>query len=55
MNVLWHLDPRNYAMKTFIRKFILDCKCLSNDDGLARGTVFEEIRQGAGFINRIFR
>ena len=38
------LDEENIFM------YFLDCKGLSNDDvGVARGTVFQEIRPGAGF------
>ena len=36
--------------KKYLDLFFLVCKGLSNDDvGVARGTIFQEIRPGAGF------
>ena len=39
-----------YETQLFVLDYCLACKGLSSDDvGVARGNVFEEIRRGAGF------
>ena len=49
-NVLWLLDTRKGAIKKWSPCVLLFCKGPSNDDvGVARGTVFQEVRPGAGF------
>ena len=48
-NVSWLLDTRKDDMKNTIFIYFLVCKGQSNDDVVgARGTVFQEIRPGAG-------
>ena len=48
-NVSWLLDTRKDDMKNTIFMYFLVCKGRSNDDVVgARGTVFQEIRPGAG-------
>ena len=49
-NVSWLLDTRKDAMKRISACITFVCGGLSNDDvRVVRGTVFQEIRPGAGF------
>ena len=51
MNVSWLLDTRKDAIHKNVSIYFLVCRKvpLNDDVGVARGTVFREIRLGAGF------
>ena len=55
-NVLWLLDTRKGAITKILHIFCcLQMTTVSKDDaGVTRGTVFQEVRPGAGFKNGDF-